>query len=375
MSKLIRGQNVLQILNYSAPYRGNFIQSLLRLEQWLSNDNIQMIYLFCKAAEKRDWVQQLARESKPVYFLSGSKIKDVWLIARLVKKHGIGIIHNHFIGVASISLQRIARKFGKNKFVVIRHLHNPYTSNIPVIEQLKKIVSHVDMSISCSKAVAEDYNMKKKDRRERVVYATNAIDFSRLDNYQPLNPDSLKIEKGAFVLLVFGFDYFRKGVDILIRAVHELIKDGQPVCLIVSLADNHALAEEEIKKEWGGMPAWIRLVPSRNDIATYYKFADAFVSSSRSEGFCYSLVEAAYCGTQLIASDIFAQRDLDIPFTFQYPVNDIKALQKQILSAMAIDNSEKVRRNAIQKEYVLDTFDLDKWATDVIGFYRDAMQC
>lgn len=372
MSKLTRRKNVLQILNYSAPYRGNFIQSLLRLEEWLAKEDVQMIYLFYKAAEKREWVQQLIRENTQVYFLPGGKIKDLLLISQLTRKHNIGIIHNHFIGVANIFLQNVIRTFGKNKFIIIRHLHNPYTPNKQMIEQLKKIFSHVDVSISCSKAVADDYAARKTDRREKVVYATNAIDFSRLDNYEILDKHSLNIGEGDFVLLVFGFDYLRKGVDILIRAVHELIKEGKMICLVVSLADNRDFAESEIRKELNEIPAWIKLVAPRNDIATYYKFADAFVSSSRSEGFCYSLVEAAYCGTQVIASDIFAQKDLNIPYTFRYPVEDINELKRQISLAIAVDAAEKKRRFAIQREYVLNTFNLDKWATDVIGFYKDA---
>ena len=366
----MKNRNVIQFMNYSAPYKGNFIQSIVRLEQRLNREGIQLIYLFLKETEGLDWAKELIKEGKKVHFLSGSKYRDFLQIKTLIRKYEAGIVHTHFIAVASIFFLRVINLFRAEKCLVVRHLHNPYELNRPVVEYMKKTLAHVDVSIGCSKAVADDYDLKKKDKKEKVEFATNAIEFSRLNDYEILDRKTLEIEEKSFVLLVYGFDYFRKGIDILINAVSQLVNDNVNICLIISFANNRNFGENEIKKQFGKIPSWIKPVKPRNDIATYYRFSDAFISSSRSEGFCYSLVEAAYCGTQTIASSIFAQKDLNIPYTFQYSVEDIPDLKKQIVAAIAVDKDERRRRAMIQKDYVIRTFELDKWADTIADIYK-----
>jgi glycosyltransferase involved in cell wall biosynthesis len=357
-------------MNYGAPYKGNFMQTLLCLEERLKDENIETVYLFFKATAEAEWAALLMKEGKKIYFLSGNKLKDLFLISHLIKKYEIGIVHTHFIGVVNIFFLRMIIFFGNKRCLIVRHLHSPLTVRNSLVEYLKKTFAHVDLSIGCSKAVGEDYNAKKKDKKERVVYATNAIDYSRLDRYEILNREDMGIKKDHFVLLVFGYNYFLKGIDVVVNAVSELVKEHTQIYLVISLADNTTVAEHEIKKKFGQIPEWIKLVRPRNDIATYYRSADAFISSSRSEGFCYSLVEAAYCGTQVIASEIFAQKDLNIPFTFRYAVEDVAELKRQILSAMSVSPDERIRRAKIQKDYVVHSFDLHKWAETVVKFYQ-----
>src|SRR5258708_1825686 len=183
----MKNRNVIHFMNYSAPYKGNFMQTLLYLEQRLKKENIETIYLFFAATSETKWTKDLIEEGKKIYFLSGNKLKDLFLVKHLIKKHRIGIIHNHFIGVANIFLLRLAILLSNKKCLIIRHLHSPLVLKNPIVEYLKRTFAHVDLSIGCSKAVGEDYNAKKKDKKERVVYATNAIDYSRLDKFQILN--------------------------------------------------------------------------------------------------------------------------------------------------------------------------------------------
>ena len=59
-------KNVLQILSYAAPYRGNFIPSLECLENTYKEG--KMIYLFPKNAQYVSWMPQF-QESHKVYFM------------------------------------------------------------------------------------------------------------------------------------------------------------------------------------------------------------------------------------------------------------------------------------------------------------------
>ena len=362
--------NVLQLMNYGAPYKGNFIQSLLNLESRLNKIDIEMIYLFQKETAEKEWAKELLRNGKKIYFLSGILTKDFRFIRSLVLKHDIKIIHTHFIGGKYNFLLVNVNRTLKKKFFIVRHFHNPYKRRNSITEYFKTIVVPVDLTIGCSKAVADDYMLKKKDKNERVEYVTNAIDFSRLENYKVLQKEDLQINKKGYVFLVFGFEYYRKGVDVVINALEELIKDNIDVYMILSLAANKEFVEKKIIERFNTIPYWIKIVPPIDDIATYYRFSDAFISASRSEGFCYSLVEAAYCGTQIIASDIFAQRDLLIPYTYQFPSEDFLQLKKQMLLAISIKADEKNKRSQEQEKYVIQTFNLDKWSEQIDGIYK-----
>jgi len=72
--------------------------------------------------------------------------------------------------------------------------------------------------------------------------------------------------------------------------------------------------------------------PTHN-VASYYNSSDIFLSSSREEGFTYSVLEAAYCNPMIIASEI-GGHPLDIPFISHFEsgnVNQLKALIIEIL--------------------------------------------
>ena len=103
---------------------------------------------------------------------------------------------------------------------------------------------------------------------------------------------------------MFGFDYYRKGVDLAIEALSEIINEKEDVCLLISLSSNKDFVLSKIRKRFNTIPDWIKILELRNDIVTYYHLSDAFLSPSRSEGFCNSLVEGAYCEIPLIASKI-----------------------------------------------------------------------
>ena len=72
-------KNVLQFLCFRSPYGGSFFKSLLRLEQTLKNDNTDMVYLFHVDTSDIDWVQDLIKEGRNIYFLSGSFSKDIFV--------------------------------------------------------------------------------------------------------------------------------------------------------------------------------------------------------------------------------------------------------------------------------------------------------
>lgn len=66
---------ILQVCAYAAPYEGNFIKSLLTLQNRLRSENYEMIFAFPESIAKHPWCQSLA-EHNTVYFLPFAHYKE-----------------------------------------------------------------------------------------------------------------------------------------------------------------------------------------------------------------------------------------------------------------------------------------------------------
>ena len=94
-------KNILQILDYAAPYKGNFIPSMETLEEhWKPYG--KMVFLMPDAAQSIPWVKDFSQKHK-VYYISrqfySKKISCdlIKQVADIVRQEKIQVIHTHFI--------------------------------------------------------------------------------------------------------------------------------------------------------------------------------------------------------------------------------------------------------------------------------------
>ncbi|HTK19760.1 MAG TPA: glycosyltransferase family 4 protein [Mucilaginibacter sp.] len=363
-------KNVLQFLCFRSPYGGSFFKSLLRLEETLKNDSIDMVYLFHEDTSDIPWVQGLIDEGKKIYFLSGSFYQDILTIKKIIAKHHIKYVHAHFAGTRQFTMFKIVKMFYKRDLIIIRHLRNHDKPRGLVGESLRKALNHVDLYIGCSESVAIEYRKNFNLKNGKVTYVTNAIDFNRLNEYEKLNRSDFYISSDTTVFLMFGFDYYRKGVDLVLEAMDGLVQQGHDVCLLLSLSVNRENIESKIKIRFGEIPEWLRILKPRDDIASYYNLSDYFISAAREEGFCNALVEAAYCERPIISSNIPGPQTLNIPHTYMFESEDIAGLQDAMLSLITLSQDKKEQIITEQKAYVEKAFDLDEWAQQIKGIYQ-----
>jgi len=363
-------KNVLQFLCFRSPYGGSFFKSLLRLEQTLKNDATDMVYLFHENVSDIPWVQGLIDEGKNIYFLNGNFSQDIFTIKKIVARHNIKYVHAHFAGTRQFTMFKIVKKLYKSDLVIIRHLRNHDKPRGFVAESVRKALNHVDLYIGCSESVAIEYRKNFKLNNGKVTYVTNAIDFNRLNDYEKLNRGDFYISSHTTVFLMFGFDYYRKGVDLVLEAMDGLVKQGQDVCLLLSLSVNRDAIESRIKDRFGEIPEWLRILKPRDDIASYYNLSDYFISAAREEGFCNALVEAAYCERPIISSNIPGPQTLNIPHTYMFESEDVAGLQNAMLSVTSLTDDKKKQIILDQKAYVEKAFDLDVWAHQIKGIYQ-----
>jgi glycosyltransferase involved in cell wall biosynthesis len=220
------------------------------------------------------------------------------------------------------------------------------------------------LDIGVSESVAEKI-CKVGFNSAKVTYIQNAVYFQRLETYENIN---LADQFSQKVVIMFGWNSLIKGVDIAIEAIKQLNSENYNILLAICLAGGNEVLKNEIVIQLGEVPSWIKLLESREDIATYYNASDIFLSASREEGLNYSVIEAAYCKCALIVSEIPGNPQ-DIPYTLKFKVNNIQELKCSIHELIGKSKAEIEHMKKIQKEYVLRVYDLKKWAKKLIDIY------
>lgn len=175
---------------------------------------------------------------------------------------------------------------------------------------LKKWLYHGTYKIGVTYSVTESM---KKFSSSHLFTIYNALDFNRLaevgeDRYIDDAPETIRC-------MIMGNHFERKGNDIAAKAIQKIISGGPAKLYIVANEyfqnDLAAFLTKTIGND--SWEKYIKRLPPRNDIATYYRKMDIFLSPSREEGWTWAIDEAAYCGCQVISSKIPGQDENDVP--------------------------------------------------------------
>lgn len=158
------------------------------------------------------------------------------------------------------------------------------------------------------------------------------VDFSPLDSLSPsagaLLRGELEIPEEAFVLLYPAEFSARKNQAMLLRALALLSPD---VYLLLpgdgALLDRCKALAAEL-----GVQDRVRFPGQVSDMGRWYQAADCAVSSSRSEGLPFNIMEAMHCSLPVVASAIKGHEDLVTPGEtgFLFPSDDEETCAAQI---------------------------------------------
>lgn len=341
------------------------MDSLKELDMQLHRKGGYCVYFFWiskSSGEKIDWISKMIDENIPVYFIEDSRVRVIKKIRKIIFEHQIETIHTHFLTANQFSIIKLSN-FGIKKDVVV-HFHNHAAPSKNFVKRyirkkLYKGYKMIGVSASVTEGLRQIYPYNK------CYEVDNAIDFERLNNYCELDLRKNAENADEKICLIFGFDYERKGVDLALEAISQIIGCGEKIKLLISLSTNEAIVKRKIEERFGEIPYWIIFIKARNDVATLYRNADVFLSPSREEGFCYSIVEAAYCGCNVVASWIAAQKDLKVPGVFWCETENSQALQHAIIKALAREQKLNL------KEVLRQEYKLENWGGQVIEIYED----
>ena len=118
----------------------------------------------------------------------------------------------------------------------------------------------------------------------------------------------LNISEEQKACLILGWDFDRKGMDIAVKAIAECRMEF-PELLLCVVGFGSAPTEKLItyiseNTDIDPNSHWIRYWDDTEDIFSYHRAVDVYLSASRSEGFPYGILEAISQNTPVVLSDI-----------------------------------------------------------------------
>lgn len=290
-------------------------------------------------------------------------VKD---LLRFIRKHRIQIIQSHLghanqLGVAVGKLAQVPTfpTAHNTKFLDRRSNFDP---RVHLIKAVDAVVYRIaDQVVAVSQEVKEiiqemyglsDYKIVVV--KNGIIFGNSFIEPADLKREFHARPDTLK-------LIAVGRLTYQKALEVLVRAVAELVKRGLEDLLVLIVGDG----EERLRLEDLilnlGVGRYVRLLGIRHDVMGLMKASDLFVLPSRYEGLSIAMIEAMACGLPIIASDVPGLRHYieNEQNGFLFPVEGHKALAERILQ-LADDKKLRDRLSHVARETFERNYDMRK---------------
>ncbi len=362
-------ENVLFVLNFNNSFEGSFIRAITALSEQLKNDGCDVICMIPKSTASSDWTRSLSDSGVKIFtFEEGifGIAKNIAVIKKIIKDYNIKIIHSHFCNYAqhlSVSFAMGSRK----DIDYIVHVHSNPPKRNQLYEKLATLLTNATVYIAVNDSI---HNILKINGKPSVA-VSNAVDFTRLEL------TDLTVNKADYLapgcektILMFGHDFEEKGVDDVIRML--MTHDTEhKIQLLVAVSENIDKATKSVKEICSEIPPWIKLLPARNDIGTYFKLADVFVLANKTAGSPYTMIECAYMGIPIIYCDIPGQNDMCIPWSVKVGRNDPDELYNVICEILEEDENETYTMGIESKDYVINNFSLGTWVYEMMDIYKN----
>lgn len=357
---------VLQVCAYGADYGGNFIASLEALERALGARGINTIYAFVDRASNKKWCKEIEKRTR-VYYLPESKArirgKTYRAFRRIYKENSIDIVHSHF-ELYDIPATIMAPKGVKHYW----HLHDPI--DISKQKFSRKLLTKLQYGFVGKKAyllsVSDEY-------RKRIISlgfpeintstVLNGLDISKIDYTYACTSNR------CYDFLTFGWDFIRKGGDVIIEACDKLEKDGYSFKLLFN-GNGHTWPKLESYLN-GRSPAYLIKGNPVENINELFKASGVFIQASRRETFSYAVCEAAYAGLPVITTDIdgleWAHNLPSVSFVRPDDSNALYAEMKKFLEGKSLSCGEIEKTREIIKE----NYSVLHWVDEILRYYNE----
>lgn len=352
---------VLQVCAYGADYLGNFIASLETLERALAAQGVRTIYAFIDRAADKEWCRKICGRTK-VYFLPEAKArilpKTYQIFRQIYRENDISIVHTHFE-----LYDMPATVTAPKKVKIFWHLHDPISVGRGLRGALWKFQYGVIGRRARLLSVSDFYRQTVIGMGFPAKQTATVLNGINLDRVRRQDGEAGR----TYDFLTFGWDFMRKGDDLILQACDQLEQEGYRFRLLLNGNERTWPALEQYLD--GRKPGYLERGDPVPDVNRLFDASKVFIQASRRETFSYAVCEAAYAGLPVISSDIAGLEWAHaLPTVTFFPNEDAQALyeamRKWLDGAQVSDEAISQSRNHIEK-----TLSLDVWARRVMEHY------
>lgn len=231
----------------------------------------------------------------------GASLTEISLIRRLINRHRVRVVHTNDTDPIKAVLP--AARFAQ--VPVVAHLH----ITIGAEERRWSMLHHVTMAVGVSRAAVEGlFDDGFPESRVAVVY--NGVDPDRLEQGDARGLRSaLRIPETAVVFTALGSLIPRKGADLTLEGFAQLAA-RQPECHLLFCGSGPEHGPLLDRARALALSERVHFLGDRRDAGAILRdVTDVLVSASRQEAFPLNILEAAYFGRPIVASDIAPHRE------------------------------------------------------------------
>jgi teichuronic acid biosynthesis glycosyltransferase TuaC len=292
------------------------------------------------------------------------------LIDRLRSEFPFDVIHAHFSYPDGVAAAWLGRRYGVPVVVTEHACWRPWMDQFPLA---RRQAVHAAAKLSFHIAVSTHV-------RNTIAHFTGETDRIRVI---PVGVDGSifrRAQDGKFNLrqiLFVGFINYNKGVDLLLKAMHQIRQRQPDVRLVLvggSIYRNTRRQQEQLEKMAQDMELGDRVTfvgpKTSEEVARYMRESAVLVLPSRRESFGAVLVEALACGTPVVATRCGGPEDIitDEVGVLIAPEDENALAQgiEHVLENRSTYAGERLRHYALQR------FSWERVANDTANLYHEA---
>lgn len=354
-------KNINIISDYSSVYAGNFISSIYKLYIDLAK-KYHVVLSFPEKSQNRNWIKFLKNNGVKIeYFDNSCLISTIRSIKKINKKHKINVVYTHFV---SIPYAKLIAPFNKKTKLFI-HIHSDFSGGLN-----KKSIFKIVNDFLFTKLIRKDATyiyvseaLRKSDNLKHSYFIRNALCLDRIhDNID--SSKNINNTDNKTIFLTFGWSPEIKGIDITCRAFLDLPKEcaDKSILLIVVNENGKDNCINYLKSSINFDITKcdnIRLLLPYENVFSLYNTSNVFISSSRSEGFSYSILEALYFDLEILASDIEGTKWCKEYGALTFSLNNPKELTNLMIQAISKKKNKRLNSK------ILYAFSIENWVNQI----------
>ena len=265
-------------------------------------ENIKYKYIFGEIDESTGQISKIITKIKNKINLSRyEKDSPETFYKRFIKEKydvEVAFIEGYATKIISGSNNKDSKKIA---WVHIDLMENPWTEvAYHSLEEEKECYQKYDNILGVSEEVVKAFE-KRMDISDTVSVQYNPVDDIEINQ-------KAKMENIEYPFVTIGRLVDQKGYDRLLHIVNEL-KDHFKFCIrILGEGSDREKLEDYIKKN--DLEDYVKLLGFQNNPYPYIKAADAFICSSRSEGFSTVATEAMILQKPIFTTDCAGMKEL-----------------------------------------------------------------